>query len=127
MKFAKFQQFQCEVFVKYLHRYCCYIVIAIVFYKRFETLSLLQNSKLLTSSSPDVTNCFQQAVLAWLPCLFLMTFGSTYLVFVRNHISETPNKNGLSLIGWIQTVRLIKMNVYSVNFCTMPYFNNSAM
>ena len=80
------------------------------------TLHLLQNSELLRSSSPDLTDCFQQAILAWLPCLFLMTFGSTYLVFARYHISETPNKNGLSLIGWIQTVRLIKLEyIWSIS------------
>ncbi|XP_029015058.1 multidrug resistance-associated protein 1 [Betta splendens] len=37
------------------------------------------------TSSPDFTQCFQNTVLVWLPCLYLWICGPVYLMFLRSH------------------------------------------
>uniref|UniRef100_A0A3Q3IG20 Multidrug resistance-associated protein 1 n=1 Tax=Monopterus albus TaxID=43700 RepID=A0A3Q3IG20_MONAL len=37
------------------------------------------------TASPDLTQCFQNTVLVWLPCLYLWVCAPIYLIYLRSH------------------------------------------
>ncbi|KAI8519550.1 Multidrug resistance-associated protein 1 [Branchiostoma belcheri] len=45
----------------------------------------MSNAALLDSADPDVTSCFHQTVLVWVPCVLLWTAAPLYLRRLRTH------------------------------------------
>uniref|UniRef100_UPI0037E78B7D multidrug resistance-associated protein 1 n=1 Tax=Semicossyphus pulcher TaxID=241346 RepID=UPI0037E78B7D len=42
-------------------------------------------SRTWNTSNPDLTQCFQNTVLVWLPCLYLWLCAPIYLIYLRSH------------------------------------------
>ncbi|XP_045932388.1 multidrug resistance-associated protein 1 isoform X1 [Micropterus dolomieu] len=60
------------------------------------------------TANPDLTQCFQNTVLVWLPCLYLWTCAPIYLIYLRSHdrgyicMSHLNKaKTAVSLLLWI--------------------------
>ncbi|XP_038595558.1 multidrug resistance-associated protein 1 isoform X2 [Micropterus salmoides] len=60
------------------------------------------------TANPDLTQCFQNTVLVWLPCLYLWTCAPIYLLYLRSHdrgyicMSHLNKaKTAVSLLLWI--------------------------
>lgn len=50
------------------------------------SVSVPQDSNLsVYTDSPDLTPCFQNSLLAWIPCIYLWAALPCYLFYLRNH------------------------------------------
>uniref|UniRef100_A0A7N8WY80 Multidrug resistance-associated protein 1 n=1 Tax=Mastacembelus armatus TaxID=205130 RepID=A0A7N8WY80_9TELE len=50
-----------------------------------ENLCLCDWNRTWSAANPDLTQCFQNTVLVWLPCLYLWMCAPIYLIYLRSH------------------------------------------
>ncbi len=77
------------------------------------------------TANPDLTQCFQNTVLVWLPCLYLWMCAPIYFIYLRSHDRGYICMSHLNKAKTVSDVIILRSrfsNCASVAYCLFYYF-----
>ncbi|XP_022092710.1 multidrug resistance-associated protein 1-like [Acanthaster planci] len=87
--------------------------------------SQLWEPSLLNSTHPDLSPCFQETVLSWLPLLFLWVVAPFYLYYMRRHDRGCIQVSCLHRTKMLFVVLLILISLAEVCFTVVQIFTST--